>query len=101
MKPYILALVCLVCLIASGCVTTPSVGSSVWHEERMVEIEQAYNNWELTEEEYLALKNETDAIRSEYLNRLEERRRANFHFGVGYGFHHGHHFGHIGHHPHW
>lgn len=98
MKQYILA---LVCLLALGCVTTPAVGSRVWHEERMTEIDAAYQNWELTEEEYLALKSETDEIRSEYLNRLEERRRRDFRFGIGYGFHHHHHFGHFGYYPHW
>lgn len=99
MKQFILA---AACLVAVGCVTTPAVGSRVWHEERTAEIEQAYNDWELTEEEYLELKNETDAIRSEYLDRLEQRRRyQSFRFGIGYGFHHHHHFGHFGYHPHW
>ena len=98
MKQFILA---AVCVSAIGCVTTPSVGSNVWHQERMAEIEQAYYDWEITEEEYLTLKNDADALRSDYLNRLEERRRANFSVGVGYGFHHHGHFGHLGFHPHW
>lgn len=100
MKLLLIVSVCAV-IVCSGCATTPAIGSSVWHEERTAEIQQAYQDWELTEEEYLALKNETDQIRSDYLNRLEERRRRNYSFGIGYGFHHYHHFGHFGYYPHW
>lgn len=89
------------CLLLMGCATTPSVGSRVWHEDRTAEIEQAYQNWELTEEEYIALRNQTDAIRSDYLNRMEMRRRSHVRFGIGYGYHHYPYWGRIGYYPYW
>lgn len=98
MKQYILA---AVCVLGMGCATTPSIGSSVWHEERVAEIEAAYNDWELTEEEYLELKNEADAIRSDYLNRLEMRRQANYRIGIGYGYGHYPHYWGLGYYPYW
>ncbi len=90
-----------VCLVAAGCITTPSVGSSVWHQERTAEIEQAYDAWEIDEEEYLRLRTETDQIRSDYLTRLEQRRRSRVYVGFGYGYHHHHHAGHFGYYPDW
>lgn len=95
------AVLMIVCLSGLGCVTTPAVGSRVWHEERTIAIDEAYNAWEISEEEYLVLKHETDQMRSEYLNRLEERRRRNLEFGIGYGFYGHPHFGGIGFYPHW
>lgn len=91
----------LACCAAAGCATAPRVGSASWHGERVAEIEQAYDAWEIGEEDYLRLKTETDAIRSEYLGRLE-RRRANYYYGFGYGYGHHGHFGHYwGYGPHY
>lgn len=86
----------LVCCSVAGCATVPHVGSAAWHGERVVEIEQAYDAWEIDEEEYLQLRTETDAIRSDYLDRLE-RRRASYYYGFGYGYGYGYgRYGHFG-----
>lgn len=90
-------------IACAGCVTADTIGSRPWHEERIAEIDAAYDDYEIDEDEYLELKNEADEIRSDYLDRLEERRsRYRYHVGIGYGYHgHYYHHPHFGHRPHW
>ncbi len=85
----------LALLVFVGCVTIPSTGSRVWYDQRMVEIETAYQNGELTEEQYLDLKNQSDQIRVDYQSALRDRRYYYPDpFFYSPFFHHGHHFSH-------
>ena len=58
--------------ILSGCVTDPNAppepGSEKWYVQRIQEIEAAKAAGQLTEEQYLALKNQADATRAARLN---------------------------------
>ncbi len=92
-----------------GCATTPSVGSKVWHDERIAEIDRSYDAWEIEEDDYLERKNEADKIRSDYLERRENAyHHYHPYYGFSYGYGHGHyrgghylgisHGGHYGHH---
>lgn len=64
-------------LVLAGCATTPSTGSRTWHENRLAEIETAYQNEEISDEAYISLKNEADAVRVEYQN----ASRSRMHYG--------------------
>ena len=95
---YRLAPIGLAALVLTGCVTTPATGSRVWYDQRVAEIEAAYENGELTQESYLTLKNQTDQTRVEYQNALRERRYyypgpyfSPFFFHHRYYHHHHHH----------
>ena len=83
--------VCLLfCLLMGGCVTSQGVGSKVWHEERLKEIEQSFQNKKITEAEYLSLKNEADKIRTEYVY----QRRTYFSYSGHYSKSHHRHYYH-------
>ena len=88
---YFAALAAVVAL--AGCATTPSVGSKKWHDSRIVEIESAYEAGEVSEAEYLALKNEADQTRVEH----QENMRRHLEYRRTIGFYRHHHF-HIHHH---
>lgn len=71
----------LFCLTLVGCATTgpPSVGSSAWHDQRMAEIQEAYDFGEIDRQEYLRLKNEADQIHVDYRGRM---RSHHHHSGI-------------------
>ena len=84
-----------------GCTVFQGVGSSYWHENRLQEIETAYQNEEITEAEYLSLKNETDKIREESIRKsyayysVHQGRYYSHSYGYRYSHHYGrHHYGH-------
>ena len=85
--------VILLGLLITGCVTVDTVGSRPWYNQRMDEIEYAYETAAIDEEAYLGMKNEADEIRVGYLDRVRYR------YPVSYGFYYGsHHHGHFSHH---
>ena len=60
-------LICLLALvmIVSGCITPNySAGTPAWHGRRLQEIEDAYQDGEITKAEYIHLKNEADQVRA-------------------------------------
>jgi hypothetical protein len=80
----------LALIAVAGCATgPPDVGSRVWHEQRILEIEAAHDRGELTAEQYLSLKNEADATRAEY--RASMRSYPPPYYSSPF-FHHHHHF---------
>lgn len=83
----------------SGCATTSDpasrVGSKTWHEVRILEIGAAYDAGEITKEEHLRLKNETDAIRADQIAAAQDRSRVYTSIGFGYyGGHRSYRYGH-------
>lgn len=62
--------VCLILAIAHmGCVTTyTDVGSRAWYDQRIQELDDAYNTGEITKDRYLELKLKTDEIREDYIS---------------------------------
>lgn len=74
----------LLCLLLIGCASTKSIriGSDVWYNNRMAEIEEAFKNHEIDKSEHIRLKNETDEIRAKYQNSDLYK-----HSHVGYGTH--------------
>lgn len=62
-------------LTIAGCATTPITGGRAWHEQRILEIETAYENGALNEEAYLSLKNKTDQTRVDYQERVQANLR--------------------------
>lgn len=78
-------LVILLVVAMTGCATdgTPRVGSQDWYDARIAEIEASHDAGELTTEEYLRLKNETDQVRAEAQN----RGRSNPSVSLGFGVH--------------
>lgn len=72
-------------LALSACVTDPNAppepGSERWYIQRIQEIETAKAAGQLTEEQYLQLKNQADATRAARLNAI--RYDSNW---VPYGF---------------
>jgi len=86
----IAALLAATALTGTGCATNrpPDVGSRVWHEQRMGEIEAAYEHGDLTVDQYLSLKNEADATRAEYQSSL--RRNTTVVYTSPFFFHHHH-----------
>ena len=83
---YIAALTAAAAL--AGCATTPPIGSSTWHVERISEIELAYDNGEISTEAYLSLKNQTDETRAEYRENMQ--RRLRYRGSAGFPHHHHH-----------
>lgn len=83
----------------------PDPGSKKWYAARIAEIEQAKADGKLTEQEYLALKNEADDTRQEYLSASRYNNYPPVGVGLGFGVYHyhgggGHHGGgHPGHKP--
>ena len=77
-------------LVLAGCATTPSAGSKKWHNTRLVEIETAYENDEISKETYLSLKNEADQTRVEYQENFRRQVRSRRYIS----FPHHHHFPH-------
>ena len=63
-------------LIIAGCATTPAVGSKKWHDSRLIEIETAYENDEISMEVYLTLKSEADLTRVEHQETMKKNTRA-------------------------
>lgn len=62
----------------AGCATTSTgVGSQTWHELRLQEIQQAYDNGDIDTKTYIELKNDTDRTRLEYRQGLDDRRYRN------------------------
>ena len=74
--------------LMAGCATVPSTGSSTWHEERMAEIESAYQLGDLTEEAYLSLKNEADQVRVNYQQSLRARQYDSHYYRSPFLYHH-------------
>ncbi len=72
-------------IVFTACVTDPTApiepGTEKWYVQRLQEIEAAKAAGQLTEEQYLSLKNEADATRSARLNAV----RYNDPF-IPYGF---------------
>lgn len=70
----------LIGILLSACASSPDVvGSRTWHAQRIAEIDTSYNRGDLSEEEYLRLKNEADNIRA-------ERRGGRSSVSLGVGF---------------
>jgi len=82
----------LLLFFLGGCATYQGVGSGYWHKNRLAEIETAYQNKELTDAEYLSLKNEADKVRKES---AWERHQYNCPYPR---YRHSYHFGHYYHH---
>jgi hypothetical protein len=63
-------------IFLAGCATTgpPNPGTQLWHEQRLGEIEQAYERGEIAIEDYLNLKNDADRIRAEHRASLRTNR---------------------------
>jgi len=63
LEPYYI-LCCIIVL--SGCAASkPDVpGTKAWHEKRTTEIQQALDQGEITQAQYINLKNEADKIRA-------------------------------------
>lgn len=82
-------------MVAGGCATTgpPDVGSRAWHDQRILEIDEAYARGELTTEQYLSLKNDADATRADYRAALQAPRYYGPAFYPSPFFHH-HHYWH-------
>ena len=91
--------VILLSLLIAGCVTVDTVGSRPWYNQRMDEIEYAYETAAIDEEAYLGMKNEADQIRVDYMESLRYRYPVSYGFYYG-SHHHGHFFHHGGHHGH-
>lgn len=94
----------LLLFFLGGCATFQGVGSSHWYKSRLNEIEMAYQNNEITQAEYLSLKNETDKIREESIRKSHAYyssyqgyyypRRHSYRYAHHYGRHHyGHYHG--------
>lgn len=81
-------------LAVAGCATgPPDVGSRVWHEQRIAEIDAAYSRGDLTTEQYLSLKNEADATRAEYRAALRSYPPP-YYYPSPFFVHHHHHIHH-------
>ena len=84
-------------LALGACATNPNKppdpGSKAWYEQRIQEIESAKAAGQLTEEQYLTLKNEADATRSAHLDALRNTNNppVGIVFGFGTGHYHHHH----------
>lgn len=65
-----------------GCATYKGVGSQAWYDKRIQEIEESYSKKEITTAEYIRLKNEADAIRSDYMNGRSPSTGIGFHYGI-------------------
>ena len=89
------ALVLALALTLAGCATTPAIGSKQWHSGRIAEIEAASQSDEISEEQYISLKNEADAVRVQYQESVRNRLRyggyPSFPHHRAFGHHHHHH----------
>jgi hypothetical protein len=72
----------LIFIILSGCAPNNDVGSQVWYDKRIQEIESSYTSKEITKADYIRLKNEADAIRSDYMNNGALRTGVGLHYGI-------------------
>lgn len=72
---------CLLIMFACGCATYKGVGSEIWYNQRMTELEQAKKDKAITEAEYQRSKNEIDQIRVDYISR--DRRSPSTSLGFG------------------
>jgi hypothetical protein len=79
MKLKIMSL--LLFLVLTGCATYKGVGSQMWYDQRMAELEQAHKSQQITEAEYQNSKNQIDQIRVQYLHRDDYPLHTNFGFG--------------------
>ena len=91
----LIAIAAFLIVAVSGCATSGDqavrVGSKSWHEERLLEIGAALDSGEISMEEYLRLKNETDEIRANQIAAARERSRV--HTSIGFGYYGGRHLG--------
>ena len=66
-------------LIISGCTTVsnPStIGSHAWYDLRILEIDQAFAQKEITKEQQLTLKTEADKVRMSYQRDMDNQLRS-------------------------
>jgi hypothetical protein len=91
-----MALLAVCASLLAACATNPNAppdpGSKKWYQQRTAEIETAKANGELTEEQYLTLKNQADATRAARLDAMRQRDYPPV--GVVFGVGHVHHFHH-------
>ena len=66
--------------LGAGCTSYTGIGSQKWYDQRMQEIETAYQNKEISTSEYIALKNETESIRYTHTH-----RDYPIHTGISFG----------------
>jgi len=73
----------MIALVAAGCAAKKvRVGSDTWHQTRIAEIQAAYDKGEISQDQYLQLKNQADQIRAEYDSASSYRHS---HMGYRYG----------------
>ena len=94
------AFLCIVFL--AGCATSstprpPAVGSSEWHDQRISEIQSAYDLGKIDFNTYVSLKNEADQINVDYRASRRVQPRTSVGFGIGVGHYHHRHRGRPGH----
>jgi len=88
--------VAICALFLAACATDPKAppdpGSKKWYELRIQEIEASKAAGQLTDQQYLELKNQADATRSAHLDAMRNRDYppVGVVFGVGH-IHHGPH----------
>lgn len=75
-------LLSLTILILSGCATYTGVGSQVWYDQRMIEVDTAHKAKQITDAQYLSTKNEIDQIRVDYLRKDSCGPQTSFGFGI-------------------
>jgi hypothetical protein len=79
----------------AACATNPNKppdpGSRAWYEQRIQEIEAAKAAGQLTEEQYLSLKNEADATRAARLDAMRNNDYPPVGLVFGFGTVHHHH----------
>jgi len=84
-------------VLLSACATNPNAppdpGSKQWYQLRLQEIEASKAAGQLTDEQYLSLKNEADATRAAHLDamRRNDYPPVGVVFGFGVDHVHGHH----------
>jgi hypothetical protein len=62
----IMALTAILSCVACKTTGPPRIGSTLWHEHRIAEIESAHHHGEISKNEYLTLKNKADLIKVQY-----------------------------------
>lgn len=75
-------------LFLAACATTPPVGSKKWHGSRLLEIETAYENNEISKETYLTLKSETDQMRVQYQENRQRLVNSRRYLSYPHSLHH-------------
>lgn len=71
-------LIAVLTFMAAGCATTPRgpvIGTTSWYEQRIQEIDSAYQRQEITKEQQLKLKNEADHLRLMYQRDVDRQLR--------------------------